>query len=240
MSERKGAISLILPYYMNAGMLERQFESIRSLDRDVLDSLEVLVIDDGSPERPAFFPAPDLGCPFRLFRIEVDVRWNWIAARNIGAYHAWHEWLLLTDIDHVVPEETFLSLAARALDTKAVHKFSRRDAPDLTPYKPHPNSWLMTRKTFLERVKGYDERFSGYYGTDGEFRDRCVSGTGRPIVELDEYIVRYPREVIADASTTTYKRKQPEDREAVPRIRREIAKSPEPHRLTFPYHEVLP
>ncbi len=48
---------------------------------------------------------------------------------------------------------------------------SRVDAPNLTPYKPHPNTWLLTTDLFY-RIGGYDERFSGFYGTDGEFRNR--------------------------------------------------------------------
>ena len=87
------------------------------------------------------------------------------------------------------------------LDERKVYRFSRVDAPDMTPYKPHPNSWVFTRGMF-NRIGGYDERLSGFYGTDGEFGKRVERATAK-VVLLDEVLIRYPREVIADASTTT-------------------------------------
>ena len=231
-------MSLVLPYYDNPEMLGIQYDAIRDLPDDVKANLELIVIDDGSPTWPAMRPAMELGIPFRLFRIEVDVRWNWIAARNIGVEHAAHPWVFLTDIDHVVPLETWRAVMSDShLDTFATYKFAREDYPHRTPYKPHPNTWMMTRKHMLQRIGGYDERFSGYYGTDGEFRDRCQRA-GKGIVERSDVIVRYHRDHVPDAATNTYQRKQPEDGENVPRIRKIIAASPAPHRLTFPFHEV--
>ena len=232
-------ITLVLPYYDNPEMLGIQYQAIRDLPGEIRDALELIVVDDASPNWPAPWPDPDLGCAFRMFRIEEDVRWNWIAARNIGAEKARHEWLFRTDVDHVVPVETWIALLSnKRLDTKRVYKFSREDHPHRTPYKPHPNTWMMTRKTFLDRVGGYDERFSGYYGTDGEFRDRCQANT-KGVEQRPEVVIRYHRDHVPDAATNTYKRKQPEDRENVPKIRRAIAKDPKPHRLTFPFHEVV-
>jgi hypothetical protein len=127
---------------------------------------------------------------------------------------------------------------AGPLDGAKVYRFSRVDAPHLTPYKPHPNTWFLTREMF-DRIGGYDERFSGYYGTDGEFRDR-VHATAKAIVMLPDVMIRYPREVIADASTTHYARKTPEDREGVKRVRalREQVEDWRPLRLTFPWSQL--
>jgi hypothetical protein len=88
----------------------------------------------------------------------------------------------------------------------------------------------------FDRIGGYDERFSGYYGTDAEFRER-VEKTAKAIVMRSEALIRYPREVIPDASTTTYKRKEKQDHANVPRIRAERANIPnwKPLRLTFPF-----
>lgn len=237
-------LTLILPYYENPTMLVRQLEHLGALPEDVRGGLHLIVVDDGSPEHPAEkVDLPD--CPFehrglasfQLFRVDVDVRWNWLTCRNIGVHEAKTDWVLLTDIDHLAPEKTLRRIQEKKLDERNAYRFSRVDAPDLSPYKPHPNSWLMTRARF-DKIGGYDERFSGYYGTDGEFRDR-VRAASREIVILDEPLIRVPREVVADASTTKYLRKQPEDHEGVTRVRAQIAREGgRPKRLSFPYHRI--
>lgn len=242
MSRRQ--LTLIFPYYCNPVMLKQQLDHLGALAPDVKAALHVIVVDDGSPEFGLdgyVWKHPDAEvceglASLQVYRITVDVRWNWIAARNLAASKAPTDWMLMTDIDHLVPEATLRRIQEVKLSDRNVYRFSRVDAPDLTPYKPHPNSWLMTRAMF-DKVGGYDERFSGFYGTDGEFRDR-VKAACREIIILDQVLIRVPREVIADASTTRYERKQPEDREGVGRIRALIAKDPKPHRLTFPWVQI--
>jgi hypothetical protein len=88
----------------------------------------------------------------------------------------------------------------------------------------------------FDAIGGYDERFSGFYGTDADFRER-VHATAREVVMLAAPLIRYPRTVIADASTVSYGRKEEQDRANVPRIRAERAADadPRPRRLTFPW-----
>lgn len=230
-------LTLIFPYYENPAMLQAQYGHLAALPADVRGFLRLIVVDDGSPEAPATPPAATLGLGgFALYRIGVDVRWNWLACRNLAMAKAKTKWRLMTDIDHLMPEATARRLIFEKLDEQRVYRFSRVDAPGLTPYKPHPNTWLMTGEMF-DRIGGYDERFSGYYGTDGEFRDR-VTREAQAIVILPEVMVRVPREHVADASTTRYGRKEPQDRDGVARIRRLIAQSPTPHRLTFPWERL--
>lgn len=234
-------ITLVLPYYDNPGMLRVHLAAWAVFPADLRARLHVILVDDGSPTIPAscvLSPVPGLGS-LRLYRITVDVRWNWIAARNLGVHHAETEWLLLTDIDHRLPEETLRSLVESEHDPETVYRLSRRDAPAITPYKPHPNTWYLTKAMF-DRVGGYDERFSGYYGTDADFRER-IKAAAREVVMLDDYLVRYPRTVVPDASTTTYGRKEAADRETVPMIRRKRAKKSgwRPLSLTFPWQRVL-
>jgi hypothetical protein len=235
------AFTLIFPYYENPAMMDRQLAHLDALPDDVKAALHLVVVDDGSPVCPlgefTMTCMNGLGlASAQLFRITVDVRWNWIAARNLAAEYARTDWVLMTDIDHLVPESTIRRIQEKKLSDRDVYRFSRKDLPDLTDYKPHPNSWLMTRRMFND-VGGYDERFSGFYGSDGEFRDR-VRATCREIHILPEHLVRVPREVIPDASTTRYERKQPEDREGVGRVRALIAQDRKPHRLTFPWVQV--
>jgi len=228
-------LTLVLPYYENPGMLVEHQRVWAAYPDDLKARLHVIVVDDGSPTRHAREVVTETGvASFRLFRCLVDVRWNWIFCRNLAMAHAATEWALLTDIDHVMPGETLRSLTEQRLSSDRVYRLSRVDVPALTPYKPHPNTWLLTRVLF-DRIGGYDERFSGFYGSDFDFRDRAAAVA--TLVMLPDRLIRYPREVIADASTTTYGRKEPQDR---PNVRRILATrdGQRPKRLTFAWEAV--
>lgn len=247
------ALTLVLPYYRNRGMLREQ-QAIWSSYPDPLKArLHVIVVDDGSPAdedaRAAFAIVPGLASQ-RLFRIGVDIRWNWLACRNLGMSKASTEWVLLTDMDHAMPVETLHALTSKKLDDAHVYRLSRVDAPHPWPYSLeactvrrrkdgsihiHPNTWLMTVDMF-DRVGGYDERLSGCYGTDGEFRARVTAAAG--VIMRDEPLIRYPREVIADASTVGFTRKHDPDNDAElsrRRLAREAQQGWRPLRLSFPW-----
>jgi hypothetical protein len=130
-------VTIVLAYYLNAGMLQRQYEELRALPEPLREQLALIVVDDGSPRDPAT-PA-EIGMPMKIFRMRKDVRWNQDACRNIGVHHAETRWLLLTDMDHIPPIETLQTLVYGSFDQAAVYRFSRVSAPDLAPYKPHPN-----------------------------------------------------------------------------------------------------
>lgn len=235
-------LTLIMPYYDNPTMMVEQRRAWAKYPEALRQRLHVILVDDGSPRWPALehVPPPDSGlASFRLYRTLVDVRWNWIFCRNLAVQEAQTEWVLMTDIDHVMPGKTLAAVLDGVLHKSMAYRFSRVDAPHKTPYKPHPNTWLMTRDLFY-KVGGYDERFSGYYGTDGEFRNR-VQTRSSGIIVLPQVMVRYPREVLADASTTTYGRKEKQDRENVRRIvlERQEIKNWEPLRVTFPYERLV-
>ena len=225
-------VTMVYPYYENPQMLRQQFEHWRWAGFGGWPSLRAIIVDDGSPEMPAAAVLADIEHPgpMRLFRIEIDVRWNWLAARNIGVSHA-KGWVILTDMDHVIPEATIHGCIFGNHDPGVIYRFMRREHTGEVIH-PHPNSWFMTTDMFW-RIGGYDEALSGHYGTDGEFRRRCV--VTAPIRILTDDLVRY--EQCGDASTTRYLRKQPEDA----RVRDLIAargRDWRPKTLSFPFHEV--
>lgn len=246
-------LTLILPFFDNRGMLEEHLKVWATYPDDLKAQLHVIVVDDCSPKtgRLSRKSLADVGlASMDGFRILTKVRWNWLACRNIGAAHAETDWLLLTDIDHVMPVETLRALVEQPRDRESVYRLSRVDATRRWPYELsdcvvreakrfHPNTWLMT-KAMYDRVGGYDERLSGCYGTDGEFRDR-VHAASRAVVNLNTPLIRYPREIIADASTTIYTRKNdPSNDDDLIRRRGERAAIVgwRPLRLTFPFERV--
>lgn len=217
--------TLVMAYYENGRMLNEQLRVMRELPDRIRTKLHVRIVDDGSPKHPARafcegIRASNYGfadglASFELWRMQVDVRWNQDACRNWGVQHATTPWVLMTDMDHVVPAETWERLMFGQLDAAHAYTFTRVNAPKREPYKPHPNSWAMTRSLFWY-AGGYDEALAGNYGTDGDFKVR-VNRVG-PIVPLDVPVIRYPREVIPDASTTTLERKSERDKENVTKL----------------------
>lgn len=195
---------------------------------DLWNFVEVIVVDDGSPVPARLRKTP---CRTRLFRIEQDVPWNWLAARNIGAHHAETEWLILTDIDHVIPEDTLRGVVFGQHDPNVVYAFSRREHTGES-VNPHSASFFMTKAKFWQ-IGGYDERLAGVYGTDGSYRKRMMA---KSVVKvLAEELIRY--EYVADSSVTTYERKTPAMRQARARKFASVT-SGDPKTLSFPYHEV--
>lgn len=223
-----------MAYYDNPTMLDIQLKNMAGYCQEIKDHLELIIVDDCSPRWPA--KIRDIGFPVSLYRTKVDVAWNQDFCRNLGAYHAQGEWLFLTDIDHIIPESTikYLLEPKTKLKLGVAYRFARRSAPLMMPYKLHPNSWLMS-KAFYWQMGGYDERFAGYYGTDGDFRDRINKHT--EIIDLPCHIVRIGRETIPDASTTTLVRKSKESGEAIQRIKRERGDAG-PRVLTFDWERV--
>jgi glycosyl transferase family 2 len=225
-------VTLVYAYYENPQFLQRQADAWAAWPDVARAHLSVIVVDDGSPV-PAVLPFP-LSVPVRLFRIQVDVPWNWLAARNIGAHHADEGWLLLSDMDHVVPPETAEALVLDAHDPKAIYAFARREHTG-EEVPPHSASFLLTRKVFW-RTGGYDEALSGHYGTDGDFRRRARDVAQMRV--LPQALVRH--EYVADSSTSRYVRKLPADTQAVARLVDARGRDWRPRTLSFPYHEVRP
>jgi len=187
-----------MPYYNNPGMLGAHYDRWERFQPEVKARMEIVLCDDASDE-PAF--TLNTGIPTRLYRIKPPhVMWSQCCATNIAASKANGRWLVITDIDHIVPEETWERLAAMVLtlDSKRVYRFRRKEV-DGSTYKQHPNSWLMTRETF-EATKGHDERYRGIYNQDAAFIERVERVCGA-ISTIYPHIIRVGRETISDAST---------------------------------------
>jgi len=194
-------LTVIMPFYRNKGMLNKQIEVFNSYPQEVQKRLEFIVVDDCSPigDRAEEAKLKTGDYDFKLYRILTDLRWNWLQCRNLGAKEAAHDWILMTDIDHIIPEKTMIKIMSTEFDGKSFYTFPRINWADNGEYKPHPNSYLMPLKRFW-KVGGYDETYAGHYGTDGMWRRRCeevsshVFLAGCPLARVD-------REDIPDAST---------------------------------------
>lgn len=224
-------LSIVLPYYRNPRMLARQYLTwALEWPAWLKELIEVVIVDDGSPEPALEVPRLYNGAtpPLSIFRVLEDRPWHQHGARNLGAHVAQAPWLLLTDMDHVIPRDTLGELLrlTHAESGDRFYTFARRDAPVGEPWKsdhwstmaktlnrdgelkPHVNSFAMPRDLYW-RVGGYDEDLCGIYGTDRHFRDRLAGSA--PGCHLPHApLIRVDREVIPDASTRDVERKAPD------------------------------
>lgn len=223
-------VTIVLPFYEAHEFLATHLQAWWMYSDTIKRHLSAVIVDDGSPE--PLCPIRSRPFPIRVFRIGVDVPWNWLAARNIGAHHAPDGWLLMTDMDHVLPADTAHALIYGKHDPSIVYAFSRREHTG-EPVNPHSASFFMTRQMFW-RIGGYDERLSGVYGTDGAYRKRVMSQTWIRVLENE--LIRY--EYVADSSVTRYERKTARMRELRRKRFASVPPGSAPKVLSFPYSEV--
>lgn len=197
---------MVIPYYENPGMLVRQIAVWNLYAGELRDSVGVILVDDGSPRRPALDVIRDHPCTLKLglWRIAENIAWNQHGARNLGAKVAGAGWLFMTDIDHLLMPDQALVLAAKPLDPARHYTVERTSLPELRPYKHHCNTFAVTRQAYMA-VGGYDEDYCGAYGGDGPFLRQLAAYVPEERLR-DVHVVRVPREVQPDASTTEWPR----------------------------------
>lgn len=201
--------TLCLPYYENPGMLRRQLACWGAYGPEARAAMDVIVVDDGSPRSPALEVLAGFGgLALRLYRINENIPWNQHGARNLAAKAAGKgdRWLLMTDMDHLLEPDQAAALAQLKPRPDRHYVFDRISLPGRVAYKRHCNSFLVTREAYWQ-AGGYDEDYCGSYGGDGPFL-RALRAVA-PEAQCAARLVRVPREVQADASTTDWDRTGP-------------------------------
>lgn len=242
-------ITLVMPFYMNSEMLALHYATWAEWPTKAKRAISIVLVDDGSPEPAIDVPRP-AGLPnLRIYRVKEDRPWHQHAARNLGAHVAKGPWLLLTDMDHVLEADAARGLVKRvgALDPWTAYFLHRIEANNRMPTigkdgqaKPHPNSFVMARELYW-RAGGYDEDYCGIYGTDGLFKARLFTIADRGFLKHVP-LVRYWRDILPDASTTTLQRKEGREAGAKERVRREKEARGEADKVTvlnFEWERVL-
>lgn len=244
-------LTLIMPFYDNAGMLALQYAGWASWPDELKARWKIILVDDGSPVAAVDVDRPE-GLPeLEIYRVLEDRPWHQHAARNLGAHVAPEGWLLLTDMDHVLRKKHAAKLVqmidAGDVQNGAAYTLARyeSDSGELTlgrdgKPKPHPNSFVMTRETFWY-VGGYDEDYCGTYGTDGLFRTRLRQRSTMHHLK-NVALMRYWRELVPDASTRTLERKEgrePGSKRAVRERKEAAGRANVIVTLNFPWERVL-
>ena len=152
--------TLVVPYYNEPDILEKQVKAWKEIERK--DLVEFVVVDDGSKETPIDL-LKDLDFNVRLYRIKKDIFWNSAGAKNLGFTVANTEWVLSTDVDHILTNDTVNALLVEDIKESCYYTLARRDLETGKDYHSPPGILLLRKKSFWE-VGGSDEDFAGCYG----------------------------------------------------------------------------
>jgi hypothetical protein len=158
-------LSYLVPFYFDRPGTFRLTDLLKRYAEysvEILDVIQFVFIDDGSPIQPDV--SSDLNLNLLLLRIREDIPWNQPGARNLGAVYARSDKMLMTDLAHEFSEETLRYVVKMKNPGRTMYKL-RRVRDEGEPCKPHPNTFVLSRWRFL-RLFGYDEAFCGHYGFD--------------------------------------------------------------------------
>lgn len=215
-------ITLIIPYYNQPEMLRQQMFAWLRYAPNVLESMQFLIVDDGSMVHPAL-PIVKAhnqleSLNITLLRIKSDIPWNRGGARNLGSMEAVTPWLLHMDIDHVLSDYDAKKLMMSTVNTRQWYRFKRLRVgaaddtrnKDTIPrestmgeIKPHIDSYLISRQLYWQ-TGGYDEDYSGCLGGGSPFLKRLTAIIEPQVLSI--YLRVYTKHVFSDSSVTTLDR----------------------------------
>lgn len=202
-------ISICMPFYRNGPMLRIHQRAWAGYPESIRKRLRVIIVDDGSPDLTALEHVDrDVDYALEIYRVLVNIPWHQNGARNLAMDRAPEGWCLVTDFDHVLEPDDARKLWALKKNGRCFYVPARRRAVDGKPYHRHPNSYVLTRELFWE-TGGCDEDFCGTYGSDSTFR-RAINALARRVEVVEPVLTLYGREVVPEASTVDWGRKDSE------------------------------
>lgn len=193
-------ITLVYSYFDNPNMLKRHQEEWSKYANK--EQFEIIIVDDCSINSPAMEKLYDTGIKTRLFYVKTQIPWNQDGARNLAMKHA-EGWCLLLDMDMLLPKEEAEILLTYDLHPEVIYKNVRRSIKN-NSISCHSNTYLITSKTFWD-FGGYDEHFSGYYGSDYAFKKRLRRFYGE--LKSSPILLHALNGIISDATTKSLGRK---------------------------------
>lgn len=170
-------LAYILPVFFNqkdTETLSRLLRTYASYSPELTRRIMFIIVDDHSP---IDIKIPhDINLNYRLYRIDSDIMWNQAGARNLGATMSPAPRLILTDVDHVFPQQLLSDICNSPVPLKSIYKFKRCNS-DGSKRSTHANTFYLSKGTFASAL-GYDEEFCGYYGYEDVLFQEFVSRIG--------------------------------------------------------------
>lgn len=183
-------LSIIIAFYNSHGVVARQVKYFKAMN--LPDDIEFIFVDDGSnpPHNITDYDLKNL----RVHATNEKRPWTQGLARNAGAKLAGGEYLLMTDIDHILSKEAIIDAYNFTGDKMTFHRyfgvllqdgtFTQNPAVleeygmDMNRFNTkrglyasvHGNTWAMKKSTFL-MLGGYSRRvcLRGYHTGDDSY-----------------------------------------------------------------------
>jgi hypothetical protein len=211
-------LTIALSYYNAPLMLQEHLKHWREYPDQLLNSVKVILIDDGSMIHPAEkeLKSNPPKISIELYRITKDIPQNIWGARNLAFHIASVErvkWVLCLDIDHVLPSrglDGFSEIRPSLNTNKYYHTTRYMKMPDgICKIDKHIDSFLINPDLFW-KVGGYDESLTGYYFNGAGFRFRTdLKKLAQWELLTKMHTLFYPSTIIDDASPLSgYERKR--------------------------------
>lgn len=168
-------ISLVIPYYKTKSIIPLKFKEWEEYDDDVKSNLEIVIIDDGSPEGTTFEEHwVNTNLNIKLFKIVVDIPWNEGGANNLGFKVASNDWVFRSDVDWSIPNDVMKKVMNTNLIKGNFYTFRALDYATKQAIGNPANIYVLHKEDFW-KSGGYDEDTAGYHGSDISFRRRLFS-----------------------------------------------------------------
>ena len=153
--------------YGQPKILAKQIAAITSYDDAVLDNLHIIIVDDHGDPAVGVDVAIELElfvASVRIFRVDDDIPWNQMGARNLGMHHA-DGWCVMVDPDMIFDSPTLhrLMQAASKIQRGRIIKYGLRHANSGKIDTTSPNTFVIHADDF-RICGGYDEDFAGNKG----------------------------------------------------------------------------
>lgn len=201
-------ISIIIPVYNSHKAVSRQLRYFKSLD--LPDSIEIILMDDGSDPPLKFYTAGVRNC--NIYPTGDTRPWSQPCAKNLGVKIAEGEYIFITDIDHILTREAIAAVenfdGDKMIFPRSFAVLNNRGKIVKNPkmlfkygYAPsrykrrgrrtyyHVNTFAMKKRIFKE-IGGYPPEICdmGVHETgddkiiDGRYRKHCKAGHCNPPV----------------------------------------------------------
>lgn len=183
-------LSIVWSWYGQRQVMEVHWNRLRALDDRIARAVELVLVDDGHPV-PLEVPADILErFAHQVIRLDRDVPWNQMTARNIGCHHARGRVLLLLDPDMVPQSFGKFWYTTGDMEDRTVIRFCLR-SPDGKVNTTSPNTWLVP-KAVWDEVGGYNETYQGHKGwSDVELLQIYTSWPDIKLRQKQELLVDY-------------------------------------------------
>lgn len=164
--------TLVHPFYNEKARFNKQFEVWKSWSQYVRDRVNILIVDDGSPNPVKDYITEEMRVAlwdfdFQIYRIQQDLKWNTPGALNLGLCVAPTDWVLIMDSDCAFDNENMEILLKADPESSSVYHFPRqrigKRGDNLMNKRYLPCTKLFHRNIFETKLGGFDEDYTGEY-----------------------------------------------------------------------------